>query len=120
MPRIGDVPKLVSGAAQDFWREIQTSKQQPPFPTITLIYESRPRTQIRSDAVTPDASIARSHETAKRLGQTAAVCIEVWDGSVVEDGESSSAILINVWVEGRGPLFFSRRYRRDPFELLER
>ena len=118
MPRIGDVPKVVSGAAQEFWLEIQKSKTSP-FPKITLMYESGPTTEINTDAGTPEASIEQSHATARKMSQTAALCIEVWDGSVTTDGETSDAILINVWVEGRGPLFFSRHYRRDPFELLQ-
>jgi len=46
-----------------------------------------------------------------------AVVVEAWDGYAITNGERRDAILLNVWVEGRGPLFFLQRYQRDPFEL---
>ena len=119
MPRISDVPKLVSGAAQEFWVDIQNSKQ-PPLPCITLIHESpKPRVVMVMQAATLEEAIRLSHDSARKMSQTAAVCIEVWDGYVKTGSERSDAILINVWVEGHGPFFFSQRYRRNPFELID-
>lgn len=112
------MPKLVSAAAEDFWVAIQKSGR-PPLPEITLVPESGPKIAMVIEAPTLTEAVALSHETAEQMGQRYAVCIEVCDGYVTTDGQKSDAILINLWVEGRGPMFFARRYRRDPFELLD-
>lgn len=118
MPRIGVVPKLVSGAAQQFWIDIQRSGRSP-LPCITLIPESpKPKSVIVIEADTLEEAVHLSHDTARKMSQTAAVCIEVWDGYAITDGNRADAILINLWVEGSGPLFFFQRYRRHPFELV--
>jgi hypothetical protein len=118
MPRISDVPKLISGAAQEFWVDIQKS-ERPPLPVITLIYESGTRiVMVTEGAATLEDAVRVSHDTARKMSQKAAVCIEVWDGYATTDGKKADAILINWWVEGRGPFFQFQRYRRDPFELI--
>ena len=118
MPRMGDVPQLVTAAARDFWIEIQTT-DGPPLPSITLIPESRPKTVTKIAGDTVERAVELSHETAQKLSRQAAVCIEVWDGHLTTKGLSTQAILINLWIEGHGPIFFARRYRRDPFELFD-
>lgn len=119
MPRIGDVPQLVTAAAADFWVAIQKRPDRPPLPEITLIRESGQKTVMVMQGRTLDEAIELSNKTAARLSQTVAVCIEVRDGYVTRDGRRTDAILVNAWVEGRGPIFFARCYRRDPFELLD-
>ncbi len=118
MPRIGDVPKLVSGAAQAFWVEIQRL-ERTPLPVISLIHEDpKPRVEMIMEGTTLEEAVRLSHDTARKMSQTAAVCIEVWDGYATIEGNRTEAILINLWVEGCGPFFFVQRYRRDPFELV--
>ena len=42
MLSLADVPKLVSGVAQEFWVEIQQSVR-PPLPSIALFSNSKPK-----------------------------------------------------------------------------
>ena len=98
--------------------EIQTS-QQPPLPSITLIHSPpKPKIVIKTKSKTLSDAVRLSHDTALRMSGQAAVCIEVWDGYITTEGDRKDAILINLWIEARGPFFFVQRYKRDPFELL--
>jgi hypothetical protein len=73
---------------------------------------------VTEGAASLEEAIRMSHDMARKMSQTAAVCIEVWDGYVTTDGNRADAILISWWVEGRGPFSLFQRYRRDPFELI--
>lgn len=116
MLSLADVPKLVSGVAQEFWMEIQQS-ERPPLPSIALFSNSKPKVLMKTEAGTLERAVELSHETAQKMSRLYAVVVEAWDGYAITDGDRRDAILLNVWVEGRGPLFFLQRYRRDPFEL---
>jgi hypothetical protein len=107
-----DVMKVVQEAVRQFGGSVQKF-QAKTLPSIVLS-DTPPAIKI----VIQEASPKSSHETARKLAGKATVCVETWDGYITIDGERSDAILVNYWMQGRGPIFFVQRYKLNPFEWV--
>jgi hypothetical protein len=124
VPSTDDVIKVVQEAVRQFGED--TLKWVDVLPAIVLS-DDPPKIRVISKVqVTSDVDprptlkdhVRLSHDVARKWARSSTVCVETWDGYITIDGERSDAILCNYWVEGRGPIFFAQRYRRNPFEWI--